>query len=629
MIRSKTIGRRVPLWAVVMLFCSGLSAQQVDFTANAPQMVEVGNPFRIEFTATVNTSEITPSGFSLPSITGANVIAGPSEARGQSFMNINGRRSESHTYTYTYVLVAEKEGRLEIPEASITADGKKYTTKPLRIDVVAGGSASAGGGSSGGQSPSQGRQGQQGGQSQPQSTGTIQRDDVLLRVIPSRTNVYKGEPIRLVLKIYTRHDLGMQNLKSPALTGFWTQDINTSNTDWQQEEYNGKLYHSLILREYLAFPQQSGTLTIEQFSLTASVRLITQNRRQSLFDDFFGGGPQVQNIPLDLSSNTLSIQVKDWPAGAPAGFQGAVGQFTMEGGPSQLNLSANSSANFDIRIKGSGNLPLITPPQIDMPTSFEQYTVSTTDGYSASAANITGTKTFSTPFIARAEGEYTIPPVEFVYFDPSSERYHTLRTPNYTMQIGQDTGGGGTSPGLISGVNKEDLKILGEDIRFIRISDPKLRKSGAVFLFSGAYWLVLLLIVAAFVGAMIYLQKQIKLRNNKTLVRNKRAQKVALRRLKAAEKNMLAKNNAGFYEEMLKALWGYMSDKLNIPVANLSRDHVREGLIAKGVEPELIDRYIAAIAECEYMQYAPSDKTQIGDVYNSAVELISKMESKI
>ncbi|MCD8186319.1 MAG: BatD family protein [Rikenellaceae bacterium] len=618
------MGRRMPLWAVMMLFCSGLWAQQIDFTAGAPQMVEAGVPFRIEFTATVNTSEITPSGFTLPPIHGADVIAGPSEARGQNFMSINGRRSESYTYTYTYVLVAESEGRLEIPQASITADSKQYTSQPLKIDVVAGGAASSGGSSA----PPSRQPGTQGQNPSP-STNTLQRDDVVLRVIPSRTQVYKGEPIRLVLKIYTRHDLDMQNLKSPALTGFWSQDIQSSSSEWQQEELNGKLYHSLVLREYLAFPQQSGTLTIDQFSLTANVRLITQSRRQSIFDDFFGGGPQMQQVPMDVHSNAVSIQVKEWPAGAPAGFQGAVGQFKLEGGPSQTQLSANSSANFDLRISGSGNLPLITPPEIEMPTSFEQYAVKTTDGYTASASNITGTKTFSTPFIARAEGEYTIPPVEFVYFDPSSERYQTLRTPNYTMHIGEDTGSGGNSPGLVSGVSKEELKILGEDIRFIRISDPRLRKSGSVFLYSAGYWIVLLIIIAAFAGAMLYLQKQIKFRNNTTLVRNKRAQKVALRRLKSAEKNMLAKNNAGFYEEMLKALWGYMSDKLNIPAANLSRDNVREGLAAKGVEPEWIDRYIEAIAECEYMQYAPSDKTQIGDVYNAAVELISKMESKI
>lgn len=625
MAKGKTIGRSVPLLAVLMLFCTGLVAQQVDFQAGVPRMVEAGVPFRIEFTASLD-NDVRPTGFSGPEIKGVNVIAGPTQSQGQSISIFNGRRSESYTYTYTYVLVAEQEGRITVPPAIIVVGDRKYTTKSVQIEAVSGGgNASAGAGGSAG---SGGQQPRQSNRPQTQESTGFQRDDVLLRVVPSRTTVYKGEPVRLTVKIFTRRDIAMQNLKSPALTGFWAQDIEAAH-DWQQEEYNGKLYNSLILREYLAFPQQSGKLTVEQFGMPVVARIVTQSSRMSEFEMFFGGGPQIQDIPLELSSNTLSITVKDWPAGAPAGFNGAVGQFKIEGGPTQTDIPANSSANYDIKISGSGNLPLMNAPVIEMPSSFEQYAVKTTDAYRAGGSNINGSKTFSTPFIPRAEGEYTIPPVELAYFDPSAERYVTLRTPNYTFRIGQDTGGGNTSSGLVSGINKEDLKILGEDIRFIRISDPKLRRQGSVFLFSGGYWLVLLLIAGVFAGAMAYLQKQIKLRNNKTLVRNKRAQKVALRRLKAAEKNMLQKNNAGFYDEMLKALWGYMADKLNIPVSSLSRDNVKEGLAAKGVEPELIDRYIAAIAECEYMQYAPSDKTQIGDVYNSAVELISKMESKI
>ena len=620
MTRGKTIGRRVPLLAVLMLLCGGLWAQQVDFVVAAPQMVEAGVPFRIEFTATTSAANLIPAGFSGPDIKGASVIAGPSESRGQNIVTINGRRSESYIFTYTYVLVAESEGRIAVPAASVTVEGQSYRTKPMNIDVVAGGASA--GTPSGGQRPQQGQQ-------PAASASSLDKDDILVRIVPSRTTVYKGEPVRVQLKIYTRVDIaGVRDIKYPAFNGFWSQEINVNDT-WKQETYNNKLYNSQVLREFLLFPQQSGTLSIEQFSMSIVARIVTQSRRQSIFDDFFGGGPSIQDIPLDRTAGPIPITVRDWPAGAPAGFNGAVGQFKMEGGPNHTEIPANSSANYDVKISGSGNFPLVNAPSIEMPTSFEQYTVKTTDAYSVGASNIIGSKTFSTPFIPRAEGEYTIPPVEFVYFDPAAERYVTLRTPNAALQIGQDAGGGSVSPGMVTGISKEDLKILGEDIRFIRISDPKLRLVGSVFLGSWGYWLMLLLIAALFIFALIYLQKQIRMRNNKTLIRNKRAQKVALRRLKTAEKHMLVKDSTGFYDEMLKALWGYMSDKLNIPVAHLSRDNVKEGLAAKGVEPELIDRYVAAIAECEYMQYAPSDKTQIGDVYNSAVELISKMESKI
>jgi hypothetical protein len=602
--------------AALLLSFAGLRGQQAEFTAAAQQMVEAGAAFRVEFTLTVNSSELKPSGFSAPDFAGLNVIAGPTQSRGQNISIVGRQRTETITYTYTYIVTAPTAGHVTLGAATVTAGGKSYSTQPFQIEVVA---AGAQGG--------QGAQAVPGGQ--PRSGGALQKDDVLIRIVPSRTTVYKGEPIRVQLKIYTRVDLaGASNYKYPAFNGFWSQEIPV-NDPGRQEEYNGKLYQSQVLREFLLFPQQTGTLPIEQFGMSVVARIVTQSARQSLLDDFFGGGPQVDDIPLDLTAGPIPITVKEWPAGAPAGFNGAVGQFKLEGGPDRIDIPANSPANYEVRITGSGNLPLITAPGIVMPASFEQYTVKTTDNHSVSGATISGNKTFATPFIPRAEGEYNLPPVEFVYFDPAAARYVTLRTPDYTLQIGADAGGGNPESGLISGVNKEEVKVLGEDIRFIRVGDPQLRRVGATFLFSWKYWVVLLLIVAGFVAALSYLRNRIRLLADRTLTRNRRAQKVALRRLKAAERHMLAKDPAGFYDEMLRALWGYMSDKLNIPVANLSRDNVRQGLTARGLEPQWIDRYIEAIAECEYRRYAPSDNTQIGDVYNAAVELISKMESKI
>jgi hypothetical protein len=617
MTKGRTIGKKIPLLAVMLLFCMGLRAQQVEFTAGAPRMIEAGTAFKVEFTLTTDSREATPSDFSGPAFSGVNVIAGPQSSSWESHTNINGRQSDSYVYVYTYVVSAPTEGTITVPGASVTVAGRSHTTQPLRIEVVATGTAS-------GAQP-----GQPGQQGTGQNTTSLAKDDVLLRIVPNRTSVYKGEPIRVQLKIYTRANLArISDVKYPAFNGFWNQEIPV-NDPGRQEEYNGKLYQSQVIREFLLFPQQAGTLSIEQFSMSALAQVVTQSRRQSLFDDFFGGGPQVLDIPLNLSAGPIPITVKEWPAGAPAGFNGAVGQFRLEGGPDRIDIPANSAANFDLRISGTGNLPLIAAPTIEMPASFEQYTVKTTDDFAPAGGNMSGSKTFSVPFIPRGEGEYAIPPVEFVYFDPATARYVTLRTSDYTLRIGQDTGGGNTPSGLVSGTNKEDLKILGQDIRFIRIADPKLRRVGTAFLFSWGYWGALLLILIAFVAALAWLRKRIRLRNDRTLTRNRRAQKVALRRLKTAEKYMLAKDSAGFYDEMLKALWGYMSDKLNIPVSNLSRDNVKQGLADKGIESEWADRYISTIAECEYMQYAPSDKTQIGDVYNSAVELISKMESKI
>ncbi len=596
------------------LLCWAWAAAQVEFTARAPQMVEAGTAFRVEFSLMTDNEKLTPTGLSAPDFAGLNVIAGPSSSRSQNISIVNGRRSESYTHTYTYVVSAPAEGKITIGPASVTADGKSYSSEPVQIEAVAGESAAAAGQNASGSG---------------QSSATLAKDDVLVRIVPGRTAVYKGEPIRVQLKIYTRVDLaGVQNARYPAFNGFWSQELNTT-PQWTQETYNGKLYNSQIIREFLIFPQQAGTLSIEQFALSVIARIVTQGQRQSIFDDFFGGGPSIQDIPIELTAGPIPITVKELPAGAPAGFNGAVGQFRLEGGPGQLDIPANSSANFDVTISGSGNLPLVESPAIALPTSFEVYTVKTTDAYTPGGANITGSKTFSTPFIPRAEGEYTVPPVEFSYFDPTAGRYQTLRTQPYTFQIGQDTGGGNAATGLIGGANREELKILSEDIRFIRLGDPGLKRPGRTFLWSGVYWGIMAMLISSFSLLLRYLRKQIRLRGDITLVRNRRAQKVALRRLKTAEKYMLAKDGAGFYDEMLKALWGYLGDKLNLPAAELSRDRVQAELAGRGVEPELTDRYTAAIAECEYRRYAPSGGEQIGDVYHQAVELISKMESKI
>ena len=612
------IKRTGSLLAVLLLFCTVALAQAVEFIAGGPTMVEVGVPFRIEFTANAEVDEFTP-----PAFAGVNIIAGPGMSHGQNITFINGKRTQSISNTITYVLRIDQEGQVTIPATTIKVKGETYTSKPLMIEAVTGRAAAGGGG----QSPS--GSGNQGDQQQQASSGAIAADDILIRIIPSKTTVYKGEPIRVSFKLYSRHELStIQNIKYPAFNGFWSHELQV-NDQGGQETYNGKLYSTLVIREFLLFPQQAGTLTIDQFSMSVLAVLVTQNRPQSLLDEFFGGGPSIQEVPKNLTAGPLNITVKELPAGAPVGFNGAVGRFTMEGGPSQIEIPANSAANYDIKISGTGNLPLINTPIIEMPASFEQYTVKTTDGYNVSGTTFSGSKTFSVPFIARAEGQYTIPPVEFSYFDPQTENYKTLRAPNYTLQIGADAGGGAATSGMVSGINKEELRILGEDIRFIRLGDPKLERIGSVFLGSWGFWGMLLLLIVLFALIMIYLQKRVKFRSNTTLVRNKRAQKIALKRLKTAEKYMLAKDSGRFYDEMLKALWGYMSDKLNIPVANLSRDNVREGLFAKGVDPELIEKYVETIAECEYAQYAPSDKTQIGDVYNTAVELISRMESKI
>ena len=602
--------------AVCLLLSAAVQGQDIGFNLEAPSVVASGEAFRIEFSLNAKPSQFTPPA----TFSGVDVLAGPTLSEGTSVSIINNNVTKKSSYTYTYVLQANAVGNATISGATATVDGKTYSTKPINIEVVDGGSQSAGSG--GGQSAQTGFQ----------SSNRVGADDLLVRVTVDRHMAYKGQPVRAVFKIYTRVQLGrIENIKFPAFNGFWTQELDVSGYDWQRETLNGKDYSSRVIKEVLLYPQQSGQLHIEQFSVTAVAQIVVQSQRpQSLFDDFFGGGQQIQEVRKDLVSSPIAITVKDFPAGAPASFNGAVGQFQMSGSLDNQSVSANGSNNLVLKLSGSGNLPLIQAPDIQMPSSFEQYNKKTTESLTHNANGITGYRQFEYPFIPRAEGRYTIGPVEFSYFDPSAAKYVTLSTAVFNVEVRPDSTGTGLSGGgVISGINKEDLKILDRDIRFIRIDNPGLRRIGNVFFGSLWYFITLLLILAACAGGYHFLKKHLQDMQNTILIRNRKANKVALQRLKMALQYMENGEEKPVYEEVLRAFWGYMSDKLNIPVSNLTKDNIREELQKRGVAPEQIARFIDTITTCEYAQYSPSASGQMSEVYRSAAAILSKLESVI
>ncbi len=595
-------------------------AQKVSVEVGAPTIVAVGEVFRVEFAVNAKPDEFTP-----PAITGFDVLAGPTVSHGTSVSIINGDVTKSVNYTYTYVFQATAEGRVTIPAATVVVEGRSYASNPTAIEVVAEGAMGQPANRRGGQ-----QQGGQGGQSQP--TATVSPDDMAISAFVTRTNVYKGQPIKLTLKIYKRVQLGdIGGTKLPAFNGFWSQELPLNpNRQWQRETYNNKVYDALVLGEYLLYPQQSGTLTIEPFQLTAVAQIITQARAQTLLDDFFGGGPQVQQVQKELRTRAIQVTVKDFPAGAPAGFNGAVGDFTLDANISSKSLPANSAATYTIKISGSGNLPLIQAPKLTMPGSFEQYNIKTTESLNSTSSGITGYRQFEYPFIARAEGSYPLGPVEFSYFNPETGRYVTLASPQVQLDITPDTGGAASRSnggGLVGGLTKEDIKILGKDIRFIKIGAPGLADSDKVLAGSGIYYLALLLIALLALAAYFYFSHRIKLMGNVAVVKGKRANKVALQRLRAAEHYKRDDDRRRFLDEMLRALWGYMGDRLNIPAANLTKDNVREELAKRGVPQPKAERYIEVISDCEMAQYSPASPGQAGELYRAGVEVISSMES--
>ncbi len=596
----------VALLAVVVSWASS----PVSFEASAPVLFAAGENFRIEFT--VN-AEPERNSFEAPTFEGFQLIAGPVTSRGSNMYIVNGTMERSEYHTYTYVLQGTSKGKYTIGAAAIAVDGKSYRTQPVTIEVVDEGGSQQGGAAV------------QGGGSTEKAIGA---NDLLMRMTVNKTDVFKGEPVVAALKLYKRVSLlGSEGVKFPSFNGFWTQELDSENNMWQRETYDGRIYETLVVREYLLYPQQTGKLSIDPAEMTVVAQIVVPGSSRG-FDPFFDQ-PDVMEVRRKLTTSPVEINVKELPAGAPASFSGAVGRFTMEAMPPASNFTANSAATYTVKISGTGNLPFVQAPTLALPSSFELYDVKTTESLKNSLQGISGYRQFEYPFIARAEGEYTIPAVEFTYFDPSQLKYVTLSSRELSLTIDPDTSGGLSGAPVIGGVSKEEVKLLGQDIRFIKLDSAGLRPVRSVFIGSAGYWIVLTLLLALFVGVSIYLRKRIKEMQNVTLIRGKRANRVALQRFRVAAKFMEQDNQHGFYEEMLRALWGYMSDKLNIPVANLTKENVREELRKRNIAPDAIQQFIDIIISCDEAQYSPMASAQMHEVYADGVNIISKLESTL
>lgn len=593
---------------------SALGAEKVAFEASSPLTVAVGEAFRVEFSLNAKPDEGT---FRAPSFEGFEVLAGPAVSEGSSIQIVNSQMTKSVNVTYTFVLLAQEAGNVTVGEAEIEVGGQTYRTRALPIEIVA----------EGGSRPDAA---EGSGHREESRRPEVGKDDVLLRAVVSRTSVYKGEPLRVTFKLYERVPVvGYDDIKFPSFNGFWAQELDRSNARRQRETYEGKVYETLVAREFLLYPQQAGTLVIEPSELTAMVQVVVQNNRRA--DPFgFMGGPEIYNVPRKVQSQRINVQVKPLPAGAPESFSGAVGDFTLDATLPPEQLAANSAATYTVKISGRGNLSFVQAPRLTLPGSFEQYNVKTIESINPSAAGISGYRQFEYPFIARAEGEYEIAPVEFTYFDPARMQYVTLASKPLALAITPDVRGGGEAVVVQGGgMSKEEVRLLGEDIRFIKISRAQLRPASRPFLFSGPYWVLLVGIFALFGAVYSVLRKRIREAQNAALVRGRRASKVAVRRLRTARKYMEEQDRRAFYEEMLRALWGYMGDKFAIPVAHLTKEKVCEELARRGAAPEDVQRFTEIITWCDEAQYSPAATAQMSEVYSEGVDLVSRIEAVI
>lgn len=589
-----------------------VQAQQVTFEVQTPSLVAAGERFRVEFTLTNAQSD----NFTPPTFTGLSVLAGPTTSTGSMISMINGVQNSQTTLTYTYLVQSStSEKRAIISPAVITAGGKTYTTKTQLIDIAPGGEAGTNSSAS---------------RNQPSANGsqTLAADDILLKMEINRSNVYKGEAIVASLKIYARVGIaGLENAKYPAFNGFWTQELEVANQRPERQTVGGKVYESQIIRQWLIYPQKTGVIEIEQSSFTAIAQIVTQSAGNSMFDSFFGGGSSVQHVNRPVSAPAVRITVKDLPSPVPANFSGAVGQFKLESSLTSPSFTANSGGSIILKLSGKGDFPLIQTPKIELPAAFELYDTKTSEQITNSTAGTTGTRTWEYPFIARAEGNYTIDPIEISYFDPATGRYAVLRSQPFEIEILKDNNSGGSVGAIVSGVTKEDLKMLGQDIRFIRVGEPKFKAKGDFVIWSLTFFIAVILMLVAFGATLFFLKKQIGQRADLVRVKNKKANSVALKRLKKAKGYMVANDEVRFFEEILRALWGYMGDKLAIDVAELTKERVRHTLLDRGVSPEQSEEFLTLVSECELAQYSPISGVKMDKAYNAALDLIGRFQT--
>ena len=611
---------------IFILVCISVSvfADEVSLRVSAPSTVEVGGKFRVQFT--VNTQNV--SHFSAPDFKGFEVIYGPATSSQSSFQMINGRTSQSSSIIYTYVLMAESVGNFTIGSASVQADGKTVKSSPTRIRVLSGGAGGSSGGNYGGGGNGNAGAGRQSSASEPSSSSTnISAKDLFMTATASRTTVHEQEAILLTYKIYTLVDLRELDGKLPTLDGFQIQEIPLPRTkEFSIEQYNGRNYRSVVWSQYLLFPQKSGKLTIP--AITYEGVVLTRNRNLDPIEAFFNGQSGYTEVKRKIATPTLTINVSPLP-NKPEGFSGAVGKFSVSSSISTKEVDANEAVTLKISVQGSGNMKLISTPEVQFPKDFETYDAKVNDNFQLTRSGLSGTKDFEYLFVPRHPGTYEIPAAEFIYFDIESRSYKTLKTEAYTLKVNKGKGGAGQSVSNYSG-QQQDVQQLNQDIRFIKKGDVNLHQPGDTFFGTWKCWVAYLLPLLLFIIVMVLGRKQMKAHANVALSRGRKANKVALKRMKTAKKLLDAHDTGKFYDEVLRALWGYVGDKFNMSQESLNKENIEQSLTSRSVPAEQIQQFMKVLNDCEFARYAPGDVNEnMENVYNSAISAISKMEDNL
>lgn len=587
-------------------------ADEVTFKASAPSSVILNKPFQLVYTVNASAKDLRA-----PELHDFDILAGPFESRSSSTQFINGKRSSSSTHTFTYTLMAKKEGTFTIPAATVSVKGNKYTSNGLKIKVLPPDETP-----SGEQSNDRGRVDQPSG-------NAISNDNLFVRTIVSKTNVYEQECIVLTYRLYTLVDVRQfTGSKFPDFTGFLKQDIDLSdNNQLTYEHYNGRNYASAILAQMLLYPQHDGDIKIDDATFDAVVRVQNRSQVRSIFDDFFD---TYTNVTKTLRAPGVTIHVKSLPQGKPASYSGVVGTFDMNSSLTSSSVTTNEAITLKIEIAGSGNMKLIKSPEIEFPAGLEVYDPKVTNQFKNTSSGMSGKKTIEYLIIPRASGTYNIPSVEWSYFDTKTGAYKTLRTEAYTLNVSKGANDTVTGPVGVTYVGKEDVKQLSTDIRYIHTGPVTLTEESELLFGTWRYWLYYLVPLVLTVVLFVFFRKQIRENADIVKVKNKKANKMAQRRLKLAQKLWKEDKKEAFYEEVLKAVWNYLGDKLSMPTSSLNRDNVAGELERRSVPAELIDELVKVLDTCEYARYAPiAGENPMGELYEQVVNLISSLDEKI
>lgn len=593
---------------LICLFIAYACFSQV-IRVSTPSRVEAGENFRVSFKVTTQDVDDFRSG--LHSTDVVEVIAGPYTSSESSFQMVNGHTSSSSSITYTYTLYAAKSGVYNIPAAHARVGGKQISSRPAKVTVV--GSAQG----RGNNSPKMHEDDNY--QPHMKAAGSaISGRDLFIKVSANKKKVYEQEPILLTYKVYTLVDLTQLEGKMPELTGFHTQEIPLpQQKSFHIERVNGKPYRTVTWSQYVMYPQITGKMEIP--SITFKGIVVQQNRSVDPFEAFFNGGSGYVEVKRNIVAPSIKIDVLPLPH-KPANFSGGVGKFNISAQLNKNELKAGDPLSLRIVVGGIGNLKLIKQPVVNFPKDWDKYDPKVTDKTKLTSNGLEGNMIYDILAVPRNQGHYTIPPVELTYYDTSLNQYKTIKTQSFEIEVAKGDG----SRSSVVDYSKDQPK----DIKDIKKGEAELHSVDNFFFGSVGYMMSLLIPFAAFVALLVIFRKRAIDNADLVKMKGKKANKIATKRLRQANKLMLAGKSNEFYDEVLRALWGYVGDKLNMPAEKLSRENISEKLQSHNVDDNTISKFLSAIDDCEMMRFAPGDpEGNMNKTFESAMTAIMEIEN--